>query len=315
MRGLLKHVVSEPGAESAEGFARRVRILGATYLVLFCASCAGAVVVALHGKLFVTLAQRSNVETLTILFMLVFYTYLAAISARGAVGAVRIALYALRRRFAGDSAAERGRQLRALGKPGDGPWAAIAKVLERADGVPLRFELPDPQGSHGRIEVDGARISQLDARSGGSADLLAYFVRQVAEVAGEDLPIVAWGQLDDDEGERFLAQVEFARALRRQLNCGPLWPTLSLAAAQCEEIAARLHRIAPALLEEALLPDWEYEAEHKLPVIPEPLGLVSLCRTAKRADPVATMGFATAMVLLTLAVALLFVLDKPWVPG
>ncbi|HZX95865.1 MAG TPA: hypothetical protein VFE90_15190, partial [Myxococcales bacterium] len=93
MRGLLKHVVSEPGAESAEGFARRVRILGATYLVLFCASCAGTVVVALHGKLFVTLAQRSNVETLTILFMLVFYTYLAAISARGAVGAVRIALY------------------------------------------------------------------------------------------------------------------------------------------------------------------------------------------------------------------------------
>jgi hypothetical protein len=315
MRGLLKHVVSEPGAESAEGFARRVRILGATYLVLFCASCAGAVVVALHGKLFVTLAQRSNVETLTILFMLVFYAYLAAISARGALGAVRIALYALRRRLAGDSGAERRRQLRALGKPGDGPWAAIAKVLERADGVPLRFELPDPQGSHGRIEVDGARISQLDARNGGSADLLAYFVRQVAEVAGQDLPIVAWGQLDDDEGERFLAQVEFARALRRQLGCGPLWPTLSLESAQCEEIAARLQRIAPALLEEALLPDWEYEAEHKLPVIPEPLGLVSLCRTAKRADPVATMGFATAMVLLTLAVALLFVLDKPWVPG
>ena len=57
------------------------------------------------------------------------------------------------------------------------------------------------------------------------------------------------------------------------------------------------------------------QAEHKLPVIPEPLGLVSLGRSAKRADPVATMGFATLMVLLTLAVMVLFVIDTPWVPG
>ena len=39
-----------------------------TYAVLFSASCAGVPVVALYGKLFVTLAQRSNVETLTVLF-------------------------------------------------------------------------------------------------------------------------------------------------------------------------------------------------------------------------------------------------------
>ncbi|TMA41724.1 MAG: hypothetical protein E6J82_11505 [Deltaproteobacteria bacterium] len=209
MRGLLKRLITEPGADSAEDYARRVQILAATYAVLFCASVAGVVVLAIYGKLFVTLAQRSNVETLTILFLLVLYAYLATISASGALGAARLGFYALRRRSAREPVAERRRQLGKLDARADGPWAALAKVLDRTDGAPLRFDLSD----------------------------------------------------------------------------------------------------------EALLPDWEYQAEHKLPVIPEPLGFVSLGRSAKRADPVATMGFATLMVLLTLAVIVLFVLDKPWVPG
>src|SRR3982750_4133575 len=57
MRALLKRLVSEPGAESAEDYARRVRLLAATYAILFSASVAGAVVLAWHGKLFVTLTQ------------------------------------------------------------------------------------------------------------------------------------------------------------------------------------------------------------------------------------------------------------------
>ena len=124
-----------------------------------------------------------------------------------------------------------------------------------------------------------------------------------------------WGQIDDDEGERYLAQVQFARALRRHLQSPPLWPEVRVSAEQADEIERRLQRIAPSLLEDALLPDWEYEAEHKLPVIPEPLGFVSLARSTKRADPVATMGFATLMVLITLAVIVLFVIAPPWVPG
>jgi hypothetical protein len=315
MRGLLKRVISEPGADTAESFARRVRWLAAIYPVLFVLCCVGEVLLAVQGKLFVTLAQRSNVETLTIVFLLVFYGYLATVSAPGALGSARIAVYALRRRFAADPAAQRRRQLESLGKPGEGPWAALGKVLERTDGLPLRFELREAAGSHGVIQVEGARVSQLEARRDGSADLLAYFVRQVCLVAGEEVPIVVWGQIDDDEGERYLAQVQFARALQRTLKSPPLWPTLMLTPEQSEEVSRRLARITPDLLEDALLPDWEYEAEHKLPVIPEPLGLVSLGRSAKRADPVATMGFATLMVLITLAVIVLFVLDKPWVPG
>ena len=294
MRGLLKRIVTEPGAATARGYARRVRLLAVTYVALFVSSCAGAVLLAVKGKLFVTLAQRSNVETLTILFLLVFYTYLAALSAPGVLGALRIAL-----------------RKNDLGPPGDGPYAALNLALDRVDGLPLRFEIE----GLGAIAVDGARVSHVEARRGGSADLIAYFVTQVGEVAGRDLSIVVWGQLDDDEAERYLAQVSFARALQKHLGAGPLWPALVLTAAQCDEIARRLAEIRPALLEEALLPDWEYSAEHKLPVIPEPLGLVSLGRSARRADPMATMGFATVMVLITLAVIVLFVIQPPWVPG
>ena len=314
VRGLLKRVISEPGAENAEDFRRRVRLLAGTYAVLFLSSCSGAVVLAAHGKLFVTLAQRSNVETLTIAFLLVFYAYLAAISGRGALGAARIAFYALRRKLSRDPGVERRRQMASLDARGDGPWAALASVLERTDGAALRFELVDESGFFGAIEVDGARVCHVET-AGGSADLLAYFVRQVCEVSGEEVSIVSWGQLDEDEGEKYLAQVSFARALQRQLGAKPLWPTVALTPEHCDELARRLAQIVPALLEDALLPDWEYQAEHKLPVIPEPLGLVSLARTAKRADPVATMGFATLMVLLTLAVIVLFILHKPWVPG
>src|SRR5258708_9549699 len=99
MRGLLKRVVSEPGADTAESFVRRIRILAATYTVLFCACCTGEVVLVVYGKLFVTLAQRSNVETLTVLFLLVFYGYLAAVSAPGPPGAPPTPPSALPRRF------------------------------------------------------------------------------------------------------------------------------------------------------------------------------------------------------------------------
>jgi hypothetical protein len=43
MRGLLKRVVSEPGADTAESFVRGIRILAATYTILFFAWCAGEV--------------------------------------------------------------------------------------------------------------------------------------------------------------------------------------------------------------------------------------------------------------------------------
>jgi len=81
MRGLLKRVVSEPGADTAESFVRRIRLLAATYTVLFLRLLcgrggAGRLRQALrHAR---AAQQRRDAHRL---FLLVFYGYLAAISA------------------------------------------------------------------------------------------------------------------------------------------------------------------------------------------------------------------------------------------
>jgi len=63
--------------------------LAAEYLALFICALTGIALLIWKAQLFVTLAQRSNVETLTIAFFLVFFAYLAALSAPGARGARR----------------------------------------------------------------------------------------------------------------------------------------------------------------------------------------------------------------------------------
>ena len=145
MRGLLKRLITEPGADSAEDYARRVQILAATYAVLFCASVAGVVVLAIYGKLFVTLAQRSNVETLTILFLLVLYAYLAAISVRGPVDEATI-------RNAGW---------------GEGVIQVDFRLRPRGGGAPLlrseKATLRPRETARVEVRVDGARgDEQLD---------------------------------------------------------------------------------------------------------------------------------------------------------
>lgn len=70
-----------------------------------------------------------------------------------------------------------------------------------------------------------------------------------------------------------------------------------------------------ALRDEAYLPDWEYSADHKVPLIPEPLGLASLTRTERSADPVASMGVAVAVVFMALVALVLLIVFPPWIPG
>jgi hypothetical protein len=63
------------------------------------------------------------------------------------------------------------------------------------------------------------------------------------------------------------------------------------------------------------LPDVEYQAEYNLPIIPEPLGFISLKRTEQRADPVATMGCASLVTLGVMALLILFIFFPPWLPS
>jgi hypothetical protein len=109
--------------------------------------------------------------------------------------------------------------------------------------------------------------------------------------------------------------VEFARNVGQHLGLDESWPRVVLSRAQCAEIERQLSAICHALRNEGFLPDWEYSANHKLPLIPEPLGLLSLDRSEKRVDPLSSMGTAAAIVVAGAAIFAFVVLAPPWVPG
>ena len=315
--------IREPGAQSAPEFARRVRRLALFYVLIFVGAVVGIALIIWKAQLFVTLAQRSNVETLTIAFVFVFFAYLAAISAPGALGVARLLYYELPARLGRDRDAVERRKWEALGPAGqDPPRAALNRVVE-LEGHPCEaFELgvADHIGRMGVLRVDGAEIMHAEARQDGSNTLLGYFVHQVGDVLGArgvqaNLDVVEWRRIDDEATEEYLGMVRFARNLERHLRADELWPKVRLTDADCAELERRLALVCPALRNESFLPHWEYAGEHKLPLIPEPLGLVSLSRSERRVDPEASLGCAVLVVVAAVAVLLLFIKFPPWVPG
>ncbi|GIW09912.1 MAG: hypothetical protein K6U89_05830 [Chloroflexi bacterium] len=315
----LEHtVVREPAVETVQQFASRPWRLAAAYAVLMLASLAGIVLLVWKGQFFVTLSQRTNVETLTIAFLLVFFGYLAVISMPGLWGALRLARFGLQARFGDRAAAEQAKDA-ALAPLRGQPPSVVLDVMVVGEGGPLRFELADEYGSLGVIAVDGATVTHQHTRGEGSYSVLAFLVHQINRCLRqrEERPveIIGWGSTDDDLVAFLVSFTTFARNLEERLGGGPLWPRVVLTAAEEQRIQAALRAVVPALRNEALLPHWEYAAEHKLPLIPEPLGLVSLSRSERRADPVATMGCAVVVVLVILAIVVLLIVVPPWVPG
>src|SRR5689334_20322080 len=94
--GIVDAVVREPGAESVEQYSQRVHRLAIAYVCLFFGSIVGIALLVWESEYFVALAQRSNVETLTIALFIVLFGYLIVLSAPGTRGAVQIGYFALR---------------------------------------------------------------------------------------------------------------------------------------------------------------------------------------------------------------------------
>ena len=320
MASIEQAAIREPGAETAQEFHQRVGRLALAYVALLVGALVGIGLLVWQTRHLVALAQRSNVETLVLAFLFVFFAYVAVLSAPGSWGAARMAWSALqrpRRAGAHPAPARRRSPVPAADQPA---IAALSCLLERESALrePIVLVVADDVGSLGRIVVDGARLSH-EYRDGSNA-LLAYFVHQVNAVVrarGEEatLDIVHWLSIDDESTRQYLALTRFARNLEQQLGAAELWPKLRIADADCAELERRLRAVCPALRHEALLPDWEYSAEHKLPLIPEPLGLVSLSRTERRVDPLASMGCAVLVVGALLVVLVVLIVFPPWVPG
>jgi hypothetical protein len=322
--GIARAFVSEPDTDNPRQYARRVRRLALIYVVLLLGSVVGVVLLVWRAQLFVSLAQHSNVETLTLAFLLIFFVYLGALGAPGSFGAGRVLYYDLLLRLTGldDDEIER-RKMAALGPPNEEPTrVALNVLLERQGGAgePFEVAVADTAGLMGRIVVDGASIAHHPAHKDGSDNLLAFFVHQVRRQLrqrGErpSLDVVGWERIDDEPVLQYLGMVDFARRLERHLGADQLWPKVVLTDADCRELEARLSMICPALRSEGFLPALEYEVEHKLPLIPEPLGLISLSRSERRADPEASMGCAALIVVAVVAALAVLVTWPPWVPS
>ena len=313
----MAHVaLRSPGVSDPAHYARRVRWLAIVHAALFLASLAGLALLIWRGAFFVTLSQRSNVETLTIAFFLVFFGYFAVVTAPGAWGAIKIAWFVVRLRIARDpDRVERARRA-ALGKRGRGASAAFDKaiVLEDAPQESWELELHDAVGSMGRLRFDGVRVEQLDIARNGSNTLLGYVERKLSDLTGAEVTIVQWASIDEETFLQYNATVQAMRTLARSLNADA-WPTIAISADARRALEAELAELCGALRDELFLPDWEYAGEHKLPIIPEPLGIISLSRSERRVDPLSSLTAALVIVLLVLGLICFFIVRPPWVPG
>jgi hypothetical protein len=318
---LAERVVSEPGARTPDEYARRVRWLAVLYPSITALSLAGELLLALRTRALVTLAQRSNVETLTLLFFGVFFAYVGWLGVRGVPGAARILRHAVLALRHGRDAAERTKQAELGPTRGEPPRVAlsVALELEGKPGAPFEVRVGDAAGQLGAVHVEGARVEHRSGPRDGSNNFLAFFAVQVGELAGKrqgrSVDVVEWAQLDQEGTSQFLGLVDFARNLSAALDRPRLWPTVVLGPADVEELERRLTALCPALRDEAWLPLWEYQAEHKLPIVPEPLGLASLGLSARRADPLASISALAVVVVAAVTVLAGVIAWPPWVPG
>ena len=315
-RAIAHAALRGPGVPDAAHYQRRVTWLAVVHPALFGAALAGIALLVWRGRLFVTLAQRSNVETLTIAFFLLFFGYFAVVTAPGAIGAAHLAWFRLRARASRDGKRVAKLRMAALGEPGRGPRAAFDMAIELASapGTAWEIEIRDEVGSLGHLRFDGVRVAHDGAFRGGSNTLLGYVEDKLRELTATDVTIVHWGSTGEDELRGYAANAEALRALGGKLGTR-IWPTAMLSDEGRDALERDLATLAPALREEAFLPDWEFQGEHKLPIIPEPLGIISLSRTERRVDPLSSLAAALVVVVVVLGLLVYFIARPPWVPG
>lgn len=301
-------VLEEPGVSDPAHYARRVHRLAFAHLALFAISLGGFALLIWKSRFFITLAQRSNVETLTIAFFLLLFAYFAALTLPGARGALRMLATA-------GNGQKKQAKLEKRERTAGGA-AAFDKAIEidGKPGEPFTVEMRDDIGRLGRIRFHGVKVEILDTYRDGSSSLLGYIEQLVQKISGHDLTIVHWKSTSEEELNAMMSASQAMLAIGRKLEI-ETWPTIKLTEQQRQRLEHELSALCPALRNEAFLPDWEFQGEHKLPIIPEPLGIISLKRTEKRVDPLSAMGAALAVVAIAVAVVVFFIVRPPWIPG
>jgi hypothetical protein len=317
-----QHLIREQGTDSVPAYHKRVYRLAAIYAGIVVVCILAIILIVYKGKFFINLSQRSNVETLTLAFIIVLFAYLTIVSAPGFWGALRISYYNLPAWFGGNRGRVEARKQAAL-KPRKGdPNSVMLNTQVRLSGngdCVVCIPLQDAAGPLGRIVLDGVEMRHEDALQDGSNSVFGYFEQRIQTLVRARDPqatveIVQWTSIDDEQAMQYRSMVLFSRNLEKALTAGPLWPTVTLTEDDLQQLTREASALCPSLRNEAFLPDLEYSAEHQLPIIPEPLGIISLSRSESRADPVASMGCALVIAIVILAIVSAIILFPPWVP-
>lgn len=323
---LVESIVREHAAQTPDRYGARVRWIAFIYVVLDLLSLVIIVTIAWRVRYFITLAQRSNIETLTIGIIFVLALYYLATTWKGFAGALRMAWLNAPGLFShGQEAHERveRRKHNALKIGSKSKYVCLDQAV-RLRGKPqdsIKWQVGDEIGKLGEVVLEGVKITYYPIKEGMNNSLFEFLVNQIEKALKKqdleaNLQITQWAGIDEDQASQYSSMVKAFCNLEKQLGKGEeLWPRVEITQEDHEEIAKALHELTPALRNESLMPDLEYEVEYSVPVIPEPLGFLQLTRRENRADPLATMGCAGLAMLVIMAILTFVILLPPWVPS
>jgi hypothetical protein len=295
---------------------RRTNWLIAIHLVLATAAIAVLVLVAWRIRILITLAQRSNVETLVIAFVVIFLAYVLITTAPATLGSMRILAY----RALGTERAQRALQRKVRSDRKETKRSHMNMAVRGPGGRDVGIPIQDRFGKICDLELHLTEVVFRDAPEELTHSVLQLVVQTLAEVGtvegtDHEPKVVYWDSIDESASEAYAAQVAAFSHLERALGKEPLWPQVRIDKAGIERLEEMLKEAAPTIRENLLLPDIEYSAEFTIPIIPEPFAFMQLSRRMEHADAVASMGCATLVALAILAVIAWIVVNPPWVPG
>jgi hypothetical protein len=314
---LAEKAIKEVVTRTAPRYDARVRGLAAIYVFLNLVSIAIIVTIVWRGQFFVTLSQRSNIETLTLAIVLVLAVYYVATTFSGFVGAIRILVL-----NAGDLNRE-DRKHRAMRPGTESKYVTFDQEI-RLQGKPdqnLTWEVSDEAGKLGDLEIDGVKVTFYPQKDGISDTFFEFFADQIEDALKKrdleaSVQITQWSSIDEDQASSFYSMAKAFRHLERHLGTKePLWPTGEITQEEVDEIGRRIRELVPTLRSESFLPHVNYAVEYNVPILPEPLGMVRLTRKENRADPLISMGCASIIMLFVMALLTFIILLPPWVPS
>lgn len=306
----------ESPATDPASLRRRTNWLIAIHLVLATAAMTVLMLIVWRVRILITLAQRSNVETLVIAFVAIFLVYLLATTAQATIGALRILGY----RAMGAERAQPALQRMARSDRKDTKRSHMNVVVRGPGDQDVVVPIQDRYGKLCMLRLHLTEVVFEDAPQELTHSVLQLVVQKLGEVGtlegtDHEPKVIYWDSLDDEQAEAYASQVGAFDRLEKALGKDSLWPAVRINEHDVEQIRQMLEEAAPSLRENLLLPDIEYTAEFTVPVIPEPFAFMQLSRRMSHADAVASMGCATLVVLVFLATVSWVLISPPWVPG